>query len=176
MTFSGSRPALSPPGFPLLLTILLAVTLVRLIGLHTSVVDLFFDEAQYWAWSRDLAFGYFSKPPLLAWIIAVSDQVCGSGEACVRLASPLVYFGTSLLVYAIADELYGKETAFWSALSFALLTGVSFSARIISTDVPLLFFWALRCSPISSFSPPRTGVGPRSSAFPSASVSWRNMP
>jgi len=143
MTFSGSRPALSPPGFPLLLTILLAVTLVRLIGLHTSVVDLFFDEAQYWAWSRDLAFGYFSKPPLLAWIIAVSDQVCGSGEACVRLASPLFYFGTSLLVYAIADELYGKETAFWSALSFALLTGVSFSARIISTDVPLLFFWAL---------------------------------
>jgi hypothetical protein len=116
---------------------------LRVIGLHTSVVDLFFDEAQYWAWSRDLAFGYFSKPPLLAWIIAASDQLCGSGEACLRLVSPLFYLGTSLLVYAIADELYGKDTAFWSALTFALLTGVSFSTRIISTDVPLLFFWAL---------------------------------
>jgi hypothetical protein len=137
-----SRP-IWVPGFPLLLAILLALTAVRIIGLHVSVVDLFFDEAQYWAWSRDLAFGYFSKPPLLAWIIAASDQLCGSGEACVRLASPLFYLGTSLLVYAIADELYGRETAFWSALTVALLTGVSFSARIISTDVPLLFFWAL---------------------------------
>jgi 4-amino-4-deoxy-L-arabinose transferase-like glycosyltransferase len=138
-----SSPAPTAPGLPLLLAILLVLTAVRVIGLHTSVVDLFFDEAQYWVWSRDLAFGYFSKPPLLAWIIAAFDPICGSGEACVRLASPLFYFGTSLLVYAIADELYGKETAFWSALAFALLTGVSFSTRIISTDVPLLFFWAL---------------------------------
>ena len=133
----------SEPGFPLLLAFLLALTALRVIGLHTSVVDLFFDEAQYWAWSRDLAFSYFSKPPLLAWIIAASDQLCGSGEACLRLISPLFYLATSLLVYAIADELYGKDTAFWSALTFALLTGVSFSTRIISTDVPLLFFWAL---------------------------------
>jgi 4-amino-4-deoxy-L-arabinose transferase-like glycosyltransferase len=138
-----SRAAWAAPGFPLLLAILLVLTAVRLIGLHTSVVDLFFDEAQYWAWSRDLAFGYFSKPPLLAWIIAASDQLCGSGEACVRVSSPLFYLGTSLLVYAIADELYGKEAAFWSGLMVALLTGVSFSARIISTDVPMLFFWAL---------------------------------
>lgn len=131
------------PGFPLLLAILLTLTALRVIGLHMSVVDLFFDEAQYWAWSRDLAFGYFSKPPLLAWIIAASEPLCGSGEACVRIASPLLYLGTSLVIYAIADELYGKQAAFWSALTFALLTGVAFSARIISTDVPLLFFWAV---------------------------------
>src|SRR4051812_4396840 len=99
------------PGLPLLLAILVVLTIVRVIGLHTSVVDLFFDEAQYWAWSRDLAFGYFPKPPLLAWIIAASDTVCGSGEACVRITSPLFYFGTSLVVYAIARELYDREAA-----------------------------------------------------------------
>ena len=33
--------------------------------------------------------------------------------------------------------------AAWSALAFALATGLSFSARIISTDVPLLLFWAV---------------------------------
>ena len=137
-----SRP-IAAPGFPLLLVILLALTAVRVIGLHTSVVDLFFDEAQYWDWSRELAFGYFSKPPLLAWIIAASDPICGSGEACVRITSPLFYLGTSLIVYATAKELYDRETAFWSALTVALLTGVSFSTRIASTDVPLLFFWAL---------------------------------
>ena len=41
-----SRSARSAPGFPLLLTILLALTALRVIGLHMSVVDLFFDEAQ----------------------------------------------------------------------------------------------------------------------------------
>jgi 4-amino-4-deoxy-L-arabinose transferase-like glycosyltransferase len=143
MTSAGSSPTRPTPGFSLLLAILLALTALRVIGLYTSRVDLFFDEAQYWDWSRDLAFGYFSKPPLLAWIIAASGRVCGSGEACVRLASPIFYLGTSLVTYAIARDLYDRETAFWSALGVALLTGVTFSARIISTDVPLLFFWAL---------------------------------
>ena len=128
--------------FQLALILLIVLTAVRLIGLRLSVVDLFFDEAQYWAWSRGLAFGYFSKPPLLGWIIAASERICGSGEACVRAASPLLYLATSLAVYAVANELYGRATAFWSALIFALLPGVSFSTRIISTDVPLLFFWA----------------------------------
>lgn len=143
MTLQDSRNAWTTSGLPLLIAILALLTAIRVIGLHLSVVDLFFDEAQYWDWSRELAFGYYSKPPLLAWIIAAFDQVCGSGEACVRLASPLFYFGTSLVVYALADALYDKQTAFWSALTVALLTGVSFSSRIISTDVPLLFFWAL---------------------------------
>ena len=129
-------------GFGQVLFALVALTAIRIVGLHFSVVDLFFDEAQYWAWSRELSFGYFSKPPLLAWAIAATDPICGSGEACVRLASPLFYLGTSLLVYAIAEKLYGQQTAAWSALAFALGTGLTFSARIISTDVPLLFFWA----------------------------------
>ena len=88
-------------------------------------------------------FGYFSKPPLLAWIIAATEHVCGSGEACVRVASPLLHFATGLIVYAIAEELYDERTAAWSALAYGLAPGVIFSARIISTDVPLLLFWAV---------------------------------
>lgn len=128
--------------FAQVLFALLTLTAVRIAGLRISVVDLFFDEAQYWVWSRELSFGYFSKPPLLAWVIAATDPICGSGEACVRLASPLFHLGTSLLVYAIAQKLYGRQTAAWSALAFALGTGLTFSARIISTDVPFMFFWA----------------------------------
>ncbi len=131
------------PGFALTVALLGVLTIVRTIGLHYSVVDLFFDESQYWAWSRELAFGYFSKPPLLAWIIASSSAVCGDGESCVRAASPILHFGTSLLIYRIAEELYDARVAFWSALTFALMPGIVFSTRIISTDVPLLFCWAL---------------------------------
>jgi hypothetical protein len=124
-------------------SIVAAVTVVRLVGLVLSDVDLFFDESQYWAWSRELAFGYFSKPPLLAWLIAGAELVCGSSEACIRAPAPILYFGTSMVTYLIAEALYGERTAFWAALCLALSGGVAFSSRIISTDVPLLFFWAL---------------------------------
>jgi hypothetical protein len=131
------------PGLGLAVTVLAALTVVRLIGLKFSTVDLFFDESQYWAWSREPAFGYFSKPPLLAWTIAIAERVCGTSEACIRAPAPVLYFGTSLLVYAVARQLYDARVAFFAALSTALAIGAVFSARIISTDVPLLFFWAL---------------------------------
>jgi hypothetical protein len=142
LTDSASRTRVEP-GFGLAVAILAGLTLVRLIGLTFSVVDLFFDESQYWVWSRELAFGYFSKPPLLAWVIAAAEHVCGSSEACIRAPAPILYFGTSLLVYAVARQLYDAQVAFYAALSTALATGAVFSSRIISTDVPLLFFWAL---------------------------------
>jgi 4-amino-4-deoxy-L-arabinose transferase-like glycosyltransferase len=123
--------------------ILFALTIARLVALHVSVVDLFYDEAQYWSWSRAPALGYFSKPPLLAWVLAGATTICGDGEACLRASSPVFYLGTSLLAYAIADLLYDARTAFWTALVVALSTGVAYSSRIVSTDVPLLFFSAL---------------------------------
>jgi 4-amino-4-deoxy-L-arabinose transferase-like glycosyltransferase len=129
--------------FAVCLLILVALTVIRLIGLAYSEVDLFFDESQYWAWSRELAFGYFSKPPLLAWVIAGAEAVCGSAEACIRAPAPVFYLGTSLVSYAIAKALYDETTAFWAAILLALSGGVAFSSRIISTDVPLLFFWAV---------------------------------
>src|SRR5262245_59618100 len=131
------------PGLGLAIALIAVLTLIRLLGLKISVVDLFFDEAQYWAWSRELAFGYFSKPPLLAWIIGFAERICGGTEACIRAPAPILYFGTSLLVYAIVRQLYDAQVAFYAALSTALATGAAFSSRIISTDVPLLFFWAL---------------------------------
>lgn len=135
--------AVAAPSFALCAAILAAVTLVRLIGLGLSVVDLYFDESQYWTWAQQPALGYFSKPPLIAWIIAGAERLCGSTEACIRSPSPIFYLGTSLLCYAIADRLYDARVAFWAALTLVFTTSVAFSARIISTDVPLLFFWAL---------------------------------
>src|SRR5438477_11756746 len=103
---ASSQPPRIKPSLSLLVVILATLTVVRLIGLKFSAVDLFFDEAQYWVWSREPAFGYFSKPPLLAWIIALSEQICGSSEACVRAPAPVFYFATSLLVYAVARQFH----------------------------------------------------------------------
>jgi 4-amino-4-deoxy-L-arabinose transferase-like glycosyltransferase len=73
----------------------------------------------------------------------MSTEICGVSEFCVRLPSPLIHTATALLLFAVAARLYDARIGFWSALVYATLPGVSLSAGIISTDVPLLFFWAL---------------------------------
>jgi 4-amino-4-deoxy-L-arabinose transferase-like glycosyltransferase len=123
--------------------ILIVLTIVRLIGLRLSTVDLFFDESQYWAWSRELALGYFSKPPLLAWVIAAAEHVCGPSEACLRSPAPLMGLVTGLFAYGIGLRLYDARTGFWAAMLTAFGTGSVFSARIVSTDVPLVLFSAI---------------------------------
>jgi 4-amino-4-deoxy-L-arabinose transferase-like glycosyltransferase len=135
--------AASNPTFRTAALIVLALTVVRLIGLSLSNVDLFIDESQYWSWSRELDFGYFSKPPLLAWLIAAAERLCGDQEACIRAPAPLLNLATSLLAYAVGNALYDARTGFWAAMLTALGTGAVFSARIMSTDVPLVMFWAL---------------------------------
>jgi len=126
-----------------LLVCLAVLTAFRLAALALSRTDLFFDEAQYWFWSRELAFGYYSKPPLIAWIIRGATEICGMGEACIRAPAALIHAGTALVVYGIGRALYDARIGFWSALIYATLPGVSLSSGIISTDVPLLFCVAL---------------------------------
>jgi len=120
-----------------------ALLVLRLLAVALAKTDLFFDEAQYWAWSRDLAFGYFSKPPLIAWIIRGATEICGDAEGCVRAPAPILYTVASIFVFLGGRALYDARVGFWSAMVFATLPGVSFSAALISTDVPLLACWTI---------------------------------
>ena len=122
---------------------LLALLACRLIALYATGLELFYDEAQYWAWSRHLDFGYFSKPGMVAWLIAGTTAVCGDGAACVRLSAPLVHALTAFAVFALGARLYDARVGFWSALGYALMPAVSLSSLLITTDVPLLLFWTL---------------------------------
>ena len=120
-----------------------AVTVARLLWLRIGGLDLYPDEAQYWLWSLTPDWGYYSKPPLVAWVINLTTSLLGENEAAIRLAAPLFHFGTALVIYRIAHRLYDARVGMWSAIAYATLPGVSFSSMIISTDVPLLFFWAV---------------------------------
>jgi 4-amino-4-deoxy-L-arabinose transferase-like glycosyltransferase len=122
---------------------LLGVTLLRLFWLAGDPIDLYPDEAQYWLWSLHPAFGYFSKPPLVPWIIAATTGLFGSDEFAIRLASPILHCLTGLVVFEIGRRLYNARIGCWSAIAYITLPAVSISAAIISTDVPLLLCWAL---------------------------------
>jgi 4-amino-4-deoxy-L-arabinose transferase-like glycosyltransferase len=112
------------------------------VWLATNEPNLYADEAQYWVWAQDLRLGYYTKPPLIAWLIAGTTALCGDGEGCVRLASPLLHAATALLLGAAAARLYDRRIGFWTALTYATLPAVSVSSTIASTDAPLLTAWA----------------------------------
>lgn len=120
-----------------------AILLFRIVSLWFNNSQLFFDEAQYWAWAQEPAFGYFSKPPMLAWLIAGFTSVCGDSEFCVRLVSPVFHTLTAFVLFATARLLFDARTGFWTGVIWLTLPAVSLSSTLVSTDVPLLFFWSV---------------------------------
>ena len=138
------RAAISDTGYLLRLVGCLAALLaVRLVAVYAARTDLVLDEAQYWTWSRELAFGYFSKPPMIAWVIRGISEICGNSEACIRSASPILYSIVSVVIFFTARALYDARVGFWSAIIFATLPGVSYSSLLITTDVPLILCWSI---------------------------------
>jgi len=127
----------------LMLAGVIAITGLRLLWLALQPADLYPDEAQYWFWAQHPAFGYYSKPPLVAWLIALTTGLLGESEFAVRLSAPLLHAGAAVFVYAIGTRLYDGRVGMWSALAYASLPGASISGFIISTDAPLLLFWAV---------------------------------
>ena len=116
---------------------------VRVVGLAFSPLDLHGDEAQYFAWSRELAGGYFSKPPLIAWVIAASTAVFGTGEWAVRMWSPVAHGLAAGCVFMAGRRLFGAREGFWSALAYLTLPGIVVSSGIASTDALLLLWVSL---------------------------------
>ncbi|TSE19289.1 Undecaprenyl phosphate-alpha-4-amino-4-deoxy-L-arabinose arabinosyl transferase [Tepidimonas alkaliphilus] len=102
------------------------------------------DEAQYWAWSQELAWGYYSKPPLIAALMAGSTALFGHDELGVKAWSSLLTAATALVlggwVAAMSADARRGALAALLALASPLLLLLSWAA---TTDVPLLLMWSL---------------------------------
>jgi len=119
------------------------ITSIRLLVVFASPLELYPDEAQYWLWSQHLAFGYFSKPPLIAWIIALTTAAGRDGEPFVRLASPLLHALAGLAVAQTGRRLQDPDAGAMGGALYLLAPGVGLSAFVASTDAPLLAALAL---------------------------------
>ncbi len=128
---------------PVVLFILVIITILRIYSLHISPIELSVDEAQYWHWSRNIDFGYFTKPPLIAWMIAFSTLIFGNEEWAVRLFSPITHFFISLVLWGTAKFAFGSNSGKVAALIWIFTPAASLGGFIISTDTPLLLFWSL---------------------------------
>src|SRR5690348_9206265 len=100
----------------LLLAVLIVgvITLIRIVVLLVTPLQLYPDEAQYWWWAQTPDWGYFSKPPLIAWIIWLTTRL-SDAEWSIRLASPLLHAVTALVIFAIGRIACELRVGFWSA-------------------------------------------------------------
>ena len=108
----------------------------------TNIIQSFFtgllhDEAYYWVWSKNFAWGYYDHPPMIALFIAAGDKLFHN-EIGVRLISILAIAGTIALFFRMIQP--AKEKLFYALLfSLTPILGACFFAV---PDNPLLFFTA----------------------------------
>ena len=123
------------------LILISALFVYRILSLVIVDIPVFYDEAYYYSWSSELAFGYFSKPPVVAWLIWLTSSLSAESWA-LRLASPILYLIASLSVWHTASFWFGKKSAKWSALLFFSFPLIGFNSNFITTDAPLLAAWS----------------------------------
>jgi len=116
--------------------------LVRLGFILSSPVDLIADESYYWDWSRRLDFGYYSKPPMIAWINWLSTTLLGPSEFAVRFPAALLGTFGLLWVYHLGARLFSYRVGVLSVLLLALTPGQTALSFLMTIDAPFLFCWA----------------------------------
>ncbi|MEO0191299.1 MAG: glycosyltransferase family 39 protein [candidate division WOR-3 bacterium] len=123
----------------IIFTIILAA--IRLAVAH--LYPLLPDEAYYWVWSRDLAFGYFDHPPMVGWLVKGGTIFLGNSHLGVRSLFILLSGCAGLLIYLLIRDLSEDRQGFHGLLAgtSALMLGIG--GLLAVPDVPLVFFWTL---------------------------------
>jgi 4-amino-4-deoxy-L-arabinose transferase-like glycosyltransferase len=141
------------PVWAFVLLLLPGLWLMRMITAAHSGAGLFVDEAQYWEWSRDLAWGYYSKPPLLPVLIKLSVWVAGDSTTGVRWLVQLCWAVVPLVLWRLGWEMqrdnqaaFGSSHAVgaWAAALLASTLASGVLGQVATTDGPLMLCWALQ--------------------------------
>ncbi len=123
--------------FALFIILFFIINLIQ--SYYTKLLE---DEAYYWIWSKNLAFGYFDHPPLVALWVKISSLFF-ERELGVRFFSTISFSLMLIIIWKIID-IPKKQNFVWLyfllVISMALLNVYGF---ITTPDTPLLLFVAL---------------------------------
>ncbi|PTM52346.1 glycosyltransferase family 39 protein [Phreatobacter oligotrophus] len=118
------------------------LTAIRLVA--AGHLGLAADEAYYWIWSKNLAFGYFDHPPMVAVLVRASTAVFGDSPFGIRWLSVLLGAAASLgawrLVWRLTDD---RIAAVWAAGLVQATLFLGAGALLVTPDTPLVLFWTL---------------------------------
>ncbi len=114
-------------------------------------LDLAPDEAHYWDWSRHLDWCYYSKGPLVAYLIRVSCGLFGGlsrawiGSEMFAVRLPALVCGALLLaaLYILTVQVFRRERLALAVVALALtLPMMSAGALLMTIDGPYTCCWA----------------------------------
>lgn len=143
----GDRPIVPRTKWPAWMAVVMvitAVTAARFWYLTTPIApDLSPDEAHYWDWSRRLDWSYYSKGPLVAWLIRLSCACWGSDNMlAVRtpavLCSALTLLGLAVLTWQATRRMTAVLLA---TVVVGTFPAFSVGALLMTIDAPYLCCW-----------------------------------
>lgn len=118
----------------------LGFTLFRLI--YANFFPLAPDEANYWQWSRYLAWGYHDQSPLVGWAIWLSTYFLGNTELAVRLPSVIAIAVASLYLVSMAARWVDSRAAFHTALISQGILALNVGGLLATPDGLQAAAWA----------------------------------
>ncbi|MGB1068495.1 MAG: ArnT family glycosyltransferase, partial [Henriciella sp.] len=125
----------------LALGLIIGLLTIRIGLIYASPLELYADEAQYWRWSTTLDWGYYSKPPMIAWVIHASTSLFGHSEIGVRLFAPVLHTIAATFLLLLTRRMFGPQTALITTAAYLFMPGIVLSSTVISTDGVLFPFW-----------------------------------
>lgn len=115
-------------------------------------LELAADEAHYWEWSKNLDWSYYSKGPLVAWLMWLSDtayhtlggEEFGPRVVAVRLPAPICQLIILASVALLMARVFPKpQQAVFGVVGLLALPGVAALGTVMTIDAPFLACWAL---------------------------------
>jgi len=124
------------------LFVLFLIVWIILNGVQAFFTHLDPDEAYYWIYSRDLAFGYFDHPPMVAGLINLGYKLF-QNELGVRIGTILLQAGTFYGTYLLVGRPAERRKVWLLIVLLAAVPLLNVYGFIMTPDGPLLLLAVL---------------------------------
>lgn len=131
------------PYTTVLFIFLLSLSLFRIYYITNGPLDLSPDEAHYWEWSRRLDLSYYSKGPMIAYMIFLGTFIFGDTVLGIRIMAVIFSAMSSYILYILGKNLYDAKVGLFSAILIQFIPLFSAYGVIFTIDSPFIFFWVL---------------------------------
>ena len=126
-----------------LLLLVGGVLLFRLIYAAFFATNPAGDEAYYWDWGRHLDYGYYSKPPFIAWLYAFVDWIGNGTLFGIRASSAVIAALSALVLFGFVRDVYDARTAWIAVILTTAVPANSVLAFFLTIDAPLILCWTV---------------------------------
>jgi 4-amino-4-deoxy-L-arabinose transferase-like glycosyltransferase len=132
------------PYFTYAIAIHLVLATLKLLFIQFGPFDLFTEEAQYWLWSQNLDWSYYSKPPMIAIFNYLSTSILGNTELAIRGNAVLIGFLIAITMFKFTEYMFkDSKLAFYTTIFLIAFPTYTMGSVMFMTDGPLALFWML---------------------------------